>query len=79
VTSRIADSRGMTYVTICHVSITFDIILYTWYYEFKLKYKSKRIILYSVYTRELNKVLSIIYLPYICWAHGLCYTKPSLL
>ena len=65
-------------MTIYHVSITFDIILYTWYYKCKLKCKSKRITLYNVYIRKLNEVLSTIYLSYICWAHSLCYTQPSL-
>ena len=30
-----------------------------------LKYQVKKRILYKIYTRELNRVLSIIYLPYI--------------
>jgi len=29
--------------------------------------------------RELDRVLSTKYLPYIYWANGPCYTKPSLL
>ena len=49
------------------------------YYELKLKYKSKRIILYKVYTRALNRVLSIKYLSYIYLANSLYYPKPSLL
>ena len=49
------------------------------YYELKLKYKSKRIILYKLYTRELNGVLSIKYLSYIYLADSPCYPKPSLL
>ena len=49
------------------------------YYELKLKYKSERIILYKAYTRELNRVLSIKYLPYIYLANSPCYPKPSLL
>ena len=48
-------------------------------YELKLKSKSERIILYRVYIRELNGVLSTKCLFYIYLANGLYYTKPSLL
>ena len=48
-------------------------------YELRLKDKSKRTILYYIIQENLMKFLSIIYLFYICWAHSLCYTKPSLL
>jgi len=48
-------------------------------YELKLKSKSERIILYRVYIRELNGVLSTKCLFYIYLANGIYYTKPSLL
>jgi len=49
------------------------------FYELKLKSKSERIILYRVYIRELNGVLSTKCLFYIYLANGIYYTKPSLL
>jgi len=44
----------------------------------RLKSKSKRIILYSVYIRELDGAPVTEYLPYIHLTNSLCYTKPIL-
>ena len=46
--------------------------------QLKTKNKVKKIVLYQINTRELNKVLSIMYLSYICQTNSLYYINSSL-